>query len=193
MMLTLSKPANSSGPCLRPRAGLYGLPQARGGFGLVLAGLLAGCMSETLALPPIEPQRIEFPLVPDSPIEREHRKLVAGFGGEYRNLAVQSILNQITERLRLVSDRPNEHFRVTILNSPLVNAFALPNGNVYLTRGLIALANDTAEIASVLAHEIAHVTARHASERSEFESTSVLISRVAAEVLDNPSARNRCR
>ena len=51
-------------------------------------------------------------------------------------------------------------YRVTILNSPAVNAFALPSGQLYVTRGLIALANDTSELASVLAHEMAHVIAQ---------------------------------
>ena len=55
-------------------------------------------------------------------------------------------------------------YNVIILNSPAVNAFALPGGQLYITRGLIALANDTSELASVLAHEMAHVIARHAAD-----------------------------
>ena len=47
------------------------------------------------------------------------------------------------------SERPSEAYQVTILNSPVVNAFALPNGRLYVTRGLLALANDTAEVAAV--------------------------------------------
>lgn len=158
-----------------------------------LAALAAGCVSDTITIPPSEPRRVELPGGPVAPepgssLDREHRKLVAGFGGEYRAPRLQAMLGDIGERLRLVSDRPNEHYRITILNSPTVNAFALPNGYVYLTRGLIALANDTAEIASVVAHEVAHVTQRHAIERAEMESRSVLVSRVMAEVLDNPGA-----
>lgn len=144
-------------------------------------------------MPPVEPQRVQLPgtgpvLEPGSALEKEHRRLVASFGGEYRVPKVQAQLNAIAERLRLVSDRPNEPYRIIVLNSATVNAFALPNGYVYLTRGLLALANDTAEVASVVAHEIAHVTARHAMARAELESRSVLVSRVMAEVLDNPGA-----
>ena len=155
--------------------------------------MLSACVSETISIPPVEPTRVELPgsapkLEPGSALEREHTRLVSSFGGEYRAPKAQALLGEISERLRLVSDRPNEYYKVTILNSATVNAFALPNGYVYLTRGLLALANDTAEIASVVAHEIAHVTGRHAMERAELESRSVLVSRVMTEVLDNPGA-----
>ncbi|CAN1527825.1 COG4784 Putative Zn-dependent protease [Rhabdaerophilaceae bacterium] len=168
---------------------------------LGLAGLLpliAACVSETITIPPAEPRRVELPgssdtLEPGSALEREHKRLIASFGGEYRAPRLHGLLSQITERLRLVSDRPNETYRITLLNSPTVNAFALPNGYVYLTRGLVALANDTAEIASVVAHEVAHVTGRHALERAELESRSVLVSRVQAEVLDNAGASRLMR
>ncbi|MEJ5755964.1 M48 family metalloprotease, partial [Salmonella enterica] len=59
----------------------------------------------------------------------------------------------------------NAPFRVTLLNSPVVNAFALPGGYVYFTRGLLALANNEAELAGVIGHEIGHVTARHTAQR----------------------------
>ena len=155
--------------------------------------MLAGCFNDPLSIPPVEPNRVHLPgtgpvLEPGSQLEREHKRLVGSFGGEYRSQKIQAQLNAISERLRLVSDRPNETFKVIILNSPSVNAFALPNGYVYLTRGLLALANATAEIASVIAHELAHVTGRHAMARAELESRSVLVSRVMTEVLENPGA-----
>ena len=56
---------------------------------------------------------------------------------------------------------------MTILNSGAVNAFALPTGQLYVTRGLIALACDTSELSSVLSHEMAHVLAKHASIRED--------------------------
>jgi predicted Zn-dependent protease len=171
---------------------------SRLGLWSLLAFQLSACVSETITIPPEEPRRVELPgsgptLTPGSALEREHQRLVAGFGGEYRAPRLQGLLNDIAERLRLVSDRPNESYRVTILNSSSVNAFALPNGYVYVTRGLLALANDTAEVASVIAHEIAHVTGRHAMERAELESRSVLVSRVQAEVLENAGASRLVR
>ena len=74
----------------------------------------------------------------------------------------------------------------TILNSPAVNAFALPSGQLYVTRGLIALANDTSELASVLSHEMAHVIARHAAIREDQARQVALVSRVVQDVLSDP-------
>ena len=65
------------------------------------------------------------------------------------------------------SDRPEQPYRVTILNSGAVNAFALPTGQLYVTRGLVVLASDTSELSSVLSHEMAHVIAKHASIRED--------------------------
>jgi predicted Zn-dependent protease len=78
------------------------------------------------------------------------------------------------------------HYRVTILNSAAVNAFALPTGQLYVTRGLIALANDTSELASVLSHEMSHVIARHAAIREDQARQVALVSRVVQDVLSDP-------
>ena len=77
---------------------------------------------------------------------------------------------------------------MTLLDSPVVNAFALPSGDIFMTRGLVALADDSSEIAAVMAHEIAHVTARHAAQRAEFAKTAALFARVNAQVLDRSQA-----
>jgi predicted Zn-dependent protease len=84
------------------------------------------------------------------------------------------------------SERPDVHYRVTILNSAAVNAFALPTGQLYVTRGLIALANDTSEVASVLSHEMSHVIARHAAIREDQARQVALVSRVVQDVLSDP-------
>ena len=73
-----------------------------------------------------------------------------------------------------------------MLNSPAINAFALPNGNLYISRGLIALANDKAELASVLAHEMGHVIARHAAIREEQARQTAIISHLVNDVLSDP-------
>ena len=72
-----------------------------------------------------------------------------------------------SQKLVAASERPDMQYSVTILNSPAVNAFALPTGQLYVTRGLIALANDTSELASVLSHEMSHVIASHAAMRED--------------------------
>ncbi|MBL0404712.1 M48 family metalloprotease [Microvirga aerilata] len=148
---------------------------------LMLAAFLAGCsgLSGDVSLPPNAPRVIS----PDR--DRDHVRLVRAFGGEGRAPQLQQILTDVTNRLVMATDRPDEAFQVTILNSPVVNAFALPNGRLYVTRGLLALANDTSEVAAVLSHEIAHVTLRHASQRSELQARSQLIERVAENVLND--------
>ncbi len=95
----------------------------------------------------------------------EHPKMLAQFGGVYDDPAVGGYVASIGGRLAAHSERPDLDFRFTVLNSPVINAFALPGGYVYISRGLMALANSEAELASVLAHEIGHVTARHSAQR----------------------------
>lgn len=97
--------------------------------------------------------------------QAEHPKILAQFGGEYGDPALVQYLNSIAGFLGRNSDRPDIQYRVTLLNSPIVNAFALPAGYLYLTRGLLALAEDEAELAGVVGHEIGHVTARHTAQR----------------------------
>lgn len=117
-----------------------------------------------------------------SPHSPEHAKLVGMFGGEYRAAAAEAHLNQVLAQLAKADETPGKAYRVTILNTPSVNAFALPSGNLYVTRGLLALANDTSEVAAVMAHEIAHVALRHASQREEAAKTADLRRRVAGAV-----------
>lgn len=112
----------------------------------------------------------------------EHRRLIAAFGGAYRAPAAEAHLNAILVKLAAVSTEPARVYRVTILNSPVVNAFALPSGNLYVTRGLLALANDSSEIAAVMAHEIAHVSTRHAFQREEQARIAELRTKVASAV-----------
>ena len=96
---------------------------------------------------------------------QEHPKIQNQFGGAYQDRAIQSYVNDIGQALARHSELPNLKFTFTVLNSDVVNAFALPGGYVYVTRGLIALASNEAELAGVIAHEIGHVTARHAAQR----------------------------
>ena len=99
-------------------------------------------------------------------IGREHHpKILEQFGGAYGDPALARYVDGIGQFLAAASDAPRIGYTFTILDSPIVNAFALPGGYVYVTRGLLALADSEAEVAGVLAHEIAHVTARHGAKR----------------------------
>ncbi|HET6378525.1 MAG TPA: M48 family metalloprotease [Methylocella sp.] len=116
----------------------------------------------------------------DAKTAAQHRRMIALFDGEYRYPPAEDYLNAILMKLAQADERAGEPYKVTILNSPTVNAFALPPGNLYVTRGLLALANDGAEVAAVMAHEIAHITAKHAMQRDEEEKRAALISRAAS-------------
>ncbi|SFI99180.1 Putative Zn-dependent protease [Bosea sp. OK403] len=158
---------------------------------LLVAAFLVACTNDQSALLPQQTTGGELaPRV--NAIQRasdsEHQRLLTAFGGEYRSPNARAALDEVVQRLAKASEGQIGAYEITILNSPVVNAFALPNGRLYVTRGLLALANDTAEIASVLAHEIAHVTAQHAVERAEKELESALVSQVVSQVLKDPAA-----
>jgi predicted Zn-dependent protease len=117
---------------------------------------------------------------------REHQRILAAYGGVYNDPRMQTVIEQMVEHLVAASERPDLHYRVTMLNSQSINAFALPNGQLYVTRGLIALANDESELASVIAHEMGHVIARHAAIREEQARLADLRSRVFTDVVSDP-------
>ena len=158
---------------------------------LVLAALaLAAC---TASPPAVEPLASLPP--PAKPAEtsgmspavlREHQRILAAYGGVYNDPRLQGMIEQTVERLVAASERPDLHYKVTMLNSQSINAFALPTGQLYVTRGLVALANDEAELASVLAHEMGHVVARHAAIREEQVKQAALVGRVVTDVITDP-------
>lgn len=90
-----------------------------------------------------------------------HPKVLQAYG-QYDAPQLQAYVQGIGERLAAVSHRPDLIYRFTVVDSPEVNAFALPGGYIYITRGLLAYLGSEAELAGVLGHEIGHVTARHA-------------------------------
>ena len=127
------------------------------------------------AAPPAAPRTVGIEPLSNA----EHRRLVAQFGGEYHWPAAERELNAILVALAQASEGSPPAYRVTILNTPIVNAFALPSGNIYVSRGLLALANDASEVAAVMAHEIGHVAARHAAARAEREKQAAVITQAA--------------
>ena len=117
---------------------------------------------------------------------REHQRILAAYGGVYNDPKLQAMIEQTVEKLVAASERPDLHYKVTMLNSQSINAFALPTGQLYVTRGLVALANDESELASVLAHEMGHVVARHAAIREEQAKQAALVGRVVSDVISDP-------
>ncbi|MBW8640610.1 M48 family metalloprotease [Hoeflea sp. WL0058] len=157
-------------------------------FCLVALFMLAGC--QTLLNETYPPGAGSTPGTlqnDDDPRARlgasEHPRILANYGGEYNDPKVERQLARIVGALTLVSENPKQSYRITILDSPAVNAFALPGGYLYVTRGLLALADDSSEVAAVIAHEMAHVTANHGLLRKRAEEAEQIANRVATEVL----------
>ena len=90
-----------------------------------------------------------------------HPKVLAQYG-QYDDPALQAYVQGVGEKLAVHSHRANLIYRFTVVDSADINAFALPGGYIYITRGLLAYLGSEAEMAGVLGHEIGHVTARHA-------------------------------
>lgn len=95
----------------------------------------------------------------------ENPKVVREFGGVYPDRKVTDYVQRIGQKLAAHTEAPALHYTFTVLDSMVVNAFALPGGYVYVTRGLLALVNSEAELAAVLGHELGHVNAHHAAQR----------------------------
>lgn len=159
-----------------------------GGLALLLA--LAGCTS----IPDFK--QVSLPLPSEATLDaghakaadRESARILASYGGVYENPKLQAIIERTVARLVAASERPELSYQITVLNSPAINAYALPNGRIYVTRGLMALANDEAELASVLSHEMGHVIARHGAIREEQARQAAVVAHVVTDVLDDPAA-----
>ncbi len=85
--------------------------------------------------------------------------------GLYPDKQLEQYISQLGQKLVRVSHRPNLKFTFRLLDSPVINAFAIPGGYVYITRGILAYLNNEAELAGVMGHEIGHVTARHSAKQ----------------------------
>lgn len=138
--------------------------------GRLVAGLVAGHLFIASAgASPADGKRDFTPFVSTADEKKigasEHPKVLAQYGGAYPDDNVAGYVAQIGGRMALNSELASERFTYTLLNSKVLNAFALPGGYVYITRQLLALMNDEAELASVLGHETGHITDRHTAKR----------------------------
>lgn len=104
-----------------------------------------------------EAQEVQIGQEMDGQIKREM--------GVYDDAELQRYVSTIGMRLARASERPNLPWHFTVVDEPAVNAFALPGGYIYVTRGIMAFLHDEAQLAGVLGHEIGHVTARHSAQQ----------------------------
>ena len=92
-------------------------------------------------------------------------QVVFEFGGAYKDDRLNDYMNDVGNSLARVSHRPTLDYHFKVVNSSVINAFALPGGYIYITRGMFDVLRNEAELAGVLGHEIAHVSARHGASQ----------------------------
>ena len=97
--------------------------------------------------------------------KKAHAQVLQEYG-VLQNPRVQAYVNDVGQRLAKQSQRANLQWTFTVLDSPEINAFALPGGYVYITRGIMVYLDSEADLAGVVGHEIGHVTARHGAQRA---------------------------
>ena len=148
----------SRAPSRRRRAGVS--------VGLALLALAAlhaaGCATNPAT------GRREFSLVTpaqEAAMGREGYQAAIAEFGRYEDESLAAYVDSIGRRVARASEQPDLPWRFTVLDDPVVNAFAMPGGYIYVTRGLLAHMQSEAQLAGVLGHEIGHVTARHSARQ----------------------------
>jgi predicted Zn-dependent protease len=129
---------------------------------LLLLALVAACATN-----PVTGER-EFTLMSESQeiaMGRESDGQVRAEMGVYNDPELAKYVSDIGLRLAKLSERPNLPWQFTVVDQPAINAFALPGGFIYITRGILPFLDDEAELAGVVGHEIGHVTARHSARQ----------------------------
>jgi predicted Zn-dependent protease len=115
--------------------------------------------------------------------QQSHPEILRQFGRYDEKPELARRVEQIGKDIAARSDRPNLPWTFTVLDTPMVNAMALPGGYIYITRGMLERINSDDELAGVLGHEIAHVTARHSAQqitRSQLAQFGMLLGAVVA-------------
>ena len=131
------------------------------------ATLMAGLVLSTCATNPVTGKK-ELSFVSESQeiqMGKENAAAVKQQMGVYPDSAVQKYVSSIGLELAHASERPNLPWEYTVIDDPVVNAFALPGGFIFITRGILTYMNSEAEMATVVGHETGHVTARHSVQQ----------------------------
>ncbi len=135
---------------------------------LCLAPVALGGLSGCTTNPATGEQVFTGMLSPDREIaigRQQHPQVIKAFGGEYGSPELRRYVDSIGQLLATTVERREFKYTFTIVNSGIVNAFAMPGGYIYVSRGLLALAENEAELAGVLAHELGHINALHHGRR----------------------------
>ncbi|MBP7146105.1 MAG: M48 family metalloprotease [Acidobacteria bacterium] len=131
-------------------------------FAVLLLGLLLACATNPAT------GRRQLMLVGQADEVRMGREAdpeVRAEFGVFEDPQLAGLVSRVGKDIASRTEQPDLPYSFTVLDSPIVNAFALPGGPVYITRGLLAHADDESEMAGVLGHEVGHVVARHGAEQ----------------------------
>lgn len=134
---------------------------------LLIAAMLAALGLSACAINPATGQGNIVMMTENREMEigkEEHEKVMQTMA-VVQDAALTEYVNEVGQRMAAVSHRSDLNFTFTVIDSPEINAFALPGGYVYINRGLLTYLNSEAELAAVLGHEIGHITARHAVQQ----------------------------
>ena len=115
--------------------------------------------------------------------QSSHQQIIKQFGVYDEKPELSRMVERVGRSLAAASERPNLPWTFTVLDTPIVNAMALPGGYIYVTRGMLERINSEDELAGVLGHEIAHVTARHSAQqisRSQLAQLGMVVGAVVA-------------
>ena len=133
---------------------------------LLAASLLASCGTQVVNPVTGQTERTAMDEASEMTEGAKAHKDVLKEYGAVDDPKLQAYVAELGQRLAAQSHRPSLPWTFTVLDSPEINAFALPGGYVYVTRGIMAYLENEAELAGVMGHEIGHVTARHAAQRA---------------------------
>ncbi len=139
-------------------------------YGNVLIGVLMAGLLYLLGACAVNPVTGEHQLMllseqDEIRLGRQTDSQVVSEYGIYKDKKLTAYLNDMGKRLSKISHRPGLPYEFKVLDSPVVNAFAVPGGYVYFTRGILANLNSEAELAGVMGHELGHITARHSAQQ----------------------------
>lgn len=140
---------------------------SRVGFRAAFGPALLAAAVSTCATNPVTGKK-ELSFVSESQeiaMGREYAGQVSREMGVYSDSAVQRYVSSIGKELAVRTERPKLPWTFTVMDDPQVNAFALPGGYIFITRGIMTHMNSEAELATVVGHEIGHVTARHSVQQ----------------------------
>ncbi len=156
----------------------------------LMFALLAGCAQNPVTgsndfVLMSESQEVAIGRQEDEQVKKQYRV--------YGSKALQDYVNHVGQRIAKNSHRPDLQYHFTVLDTPDINAFALPGGYVYITRGILAYLNSEAELAAVLGHEIGHITARHGVRQqsaAQAANIGITIASIFVPEINSPAAGN---